>query len=103
MAKYYVQSGTVRTVVSATDSRRAALWAVHKVMQQIVPTYDDSCDSPSEKACQAQAGGMFVLDSQIRLSEKGFDRDDCSSMETFEVVTEWNQLMVALDRLQDWL
>ncbi len=46
---------------------------------------------------------MFVLDATIRLSEQGFDRDDCDTLTTFEVVTEWNQLMVALDRLQNWL
>ncbi len=103
MPKYYIQSGTVRTVVSAEDGHRAALWAVHKVMQQIVPTYDDAVETAEEKAAQAHCGGMFVLDSTIRLSEQGFDRDDCDTLTTFEVVTEWNQLMVALDRLQNWL
>ncbi len=103
MPKFYVQSGTVRTVVSAADARRASLWAVHKVMQQIVPTYDDAVETPQEKASQVETGGMFVLDGTIQISEQGFDRDDCDTLPTFEVVTQWNQLMTALDRLEEWL
>lgn len=100
MAKYYVQSGTMRVVVDAQDAQRAALWAVHKAMQQIMPIYDDAVVSPQAKSDLAAAQGMFVLDGTLRLSEQGFDRDDAASMETFGVVTEWNQLMIALDRLQ---
>ncbi len=103
MPKYYLQSGTLRTLVSAADAPRAALWAVHKVMQQIVPTYDDVLDTAEEKSLQAGNGGMIVLDATIRLSEQGFDRDDCDTLPTLEVVTQWNQLVVALDRLQEWL
>ncbi|WP_153557800.1 hypothetical protein [Roseimaritima sediminicola] len=103
MPKYYIQSGTVRTVVSAEDAQRAALWAVHKAMQQVIPTYDDALATPEAKAAQAGKGEVFILDATIRLSEQGFDRDDCDTLPTFQVVTEWNQLMVALDRLQDWL
>jgi hypothetical protein len=47
--------------------------------------------------------GMLVLDARIKLSEIGFDRPDCLSLETFEVVAEWHRLMVALERLQRML
>ena len=41
MAKYYVQSGTMRSVVEAESSRKAALWAVHQAMRQVLPIEDE--------------------------------------------------------------
>jgi len=35
----------------------------------------------------------------IRVSQRGFDRDDAVVFETLDIVTEWNQLLVALDRI----
>lgn len=101
MAKYYIQSGNVRTVVSADDHEKAALWTVHKTMQQIVPVYDDVELSPQEKGDVALVQGVMVLGNTIRVSEQGFDREDASELDTFELVTHWHQLMVALSRLED--
>lgn len=103
MAKYYIQSGTLKAVVSAEDSRKAALWAVHRAMQQVVPMYDDGSDSVDDKCELALSEGMMVLDARISLSEAGFDREDAQVMSTFDVVSEWNQLMVALSRLENLL
>ena len=50
MAKFYVQSGTFRSVVAADSARKAALWAVHQVMQQVLPT-DEDTDSLSASLC----------------------------------------------------
>ena len=72
-------------------------------MQQIVPVYEDPELSPEQKSDAAMVEGMLVLGGTIRLSEKGFDRDDAAQLDTFEVVTEWNQLMIALDRLEKLL
>jgi hypothetical protein len=103
MAKFYIQSGTLRSTLAAEDSRRAALWAVHQAMQQIVPVFDDPDLTPQQKSDNAMVEGMLVLGGKIRLSEQGFDRDDAQEMNTFDVVIEWNQLMIALDRLEKLL
>ena len=100
MAKFYIQSGTMRATLAAEDSHRAALWAVHQAMQQIVPTYDDCDLTAEEKSEVAMTEGMLVLGDTIRISEQGFDREDAEEMTTFAVVNEWNQLMVALERLE---
>jgi hypothetical protein len=100
MAKFYIQSGTMRATLAAEDSHRAALWAVHQAMQQIVPTYDDCDLTAEEKSEAALVEGMLVLGETIRISEQGFDREDAEEMTTFAVVNEWNQLMVALERLE---
>ncbi len=103
MAKYYIQSGTVRTVVSADDSEKAALWTVHKIMQQVVPVYDDIELSAEEKNDVALMQGVMVLGNTVKISERGFDREDAEQLDTFELITHWHQLMVALSRLEDLL
>ena len=103
MAKYYIESGTMKTVVAADDARKAALWAVHRAMQQVVPMYDDQSLTATEKSASAMTHGVMVLDQRISVSEIGFDRSDANVINTYDVVNEWNQLMVALSRLDSLL
>lgn len=103
MAKYYIQSGTIRTVVSADDSEKAALWTVHKTMQQVVPVYDDVELTADEKNDVAMVQGVMVLGDTMQISERGFDRDDAEQRDTFELIAHWHQLMIALARLEDLL
>ena len=103
MAKYYVQSGNMRTIVQAESSRKAALWAVHQAMQQVLPM-DDVCDStPQVKSEKVASDGVAVLSGNVYVSEQGFDRSDAKSLPTMEVVNEWNQLVTTLDRLERML
>jgi hypothetical protein len=101
MAKYYVQSGTLRMVIHADDARKAALWAVHKAMQQILPLYDDDNLTAGEKRQSALRRGHDVLGNEMTLSELGFESAQNAKFDTFDVVTEWNQLMVALARIEE--
>ncbi len=103
MAKYYVQSGTMRTVVQADSSRKAALWAVHQAMQQVLPMAGEAPVSTELKSENVGEGGVAVLSQRVRISERGFNREDSTSMPTMEVVTEWNELVVTLDRLDKML
>ncbi|MFG0266895.1 MAG: hypothetical protein ACF8AM_17355 [Rhodopirellula sp. JB055] len=122
MAKFYVQSGTFRSVVAADSARKAALWAVHQVMQQVLPTDEDTDSLPASATNQtsanrnsaSQATGaspdrdsgstpVAVLDGRVRISERGYDRNDCAEMPTMEVVAEWNQMVLTLDRLQQMM
>jgi DNA mismatch repair ATPase MutS len=103
MAKFYVQSGTLRSVIDTDEVQKAALWVVHRVMQQIAPIYDDCTLTPDQKEDRAMLEGLLVLDDSIRISEQGFDRDDATEIETFEAVMHWHQLMIALDKLEKLL
>ncbi len=100
MAKFYVQSGNVRTIISADDSEKAALWAVHCAMRQVVPVYDDEELSPEKKGEVSVVEGVRVLGNAILINEIGFDRDDSAQFDTFELLVHWHQLMVALARLE---
>ena len=100
MAKYYVESGTVQMVTEADDARGAALWAVHQCMEQVLPVCPDDPQSPEQKAERIGQRGCGVLGQTICVSEQGFGRDDAPAYDTAEVFTEWNQLMMAISKLQ---
>ncbi len=65
MPKFYVESGTVRCIVSAENSQSAALWAVHRVMQQIMPLDETADRSPEDKGEQAREAGVMVLEQRF--------------------------------------
>ena len=110
MAKYYVQSGNFRSIITADDAEKAAIWVVHRTMEQILPIYSDSAASsieseafPEANTATEPATELKCLGSSIRVSELGFDTaaedESARDFDSFELVCQWNQLMVALDRL----
>ena len=100
MAKFYVQSGNVQTIISADDSEKAALWAVHCAMRQVVPVYEDEELNPHEKSQLSVTEGVRVLGNSILVNEIGVDRADSTQFDTFELLVHWHQLMVTIDRLE---
>ena len=103
MAKFYVQSGNMRSVVEAESSRKAALWAVHQAMQQVLPMEDELPLASSSQTETQPEKKLSVLAGKVRVSGTGFDRSDAAQMPTLEVVGEWNQLVSTLDRLEKML
>ena len=94
MPKFYVQSGSVEMLLQAHDSRCAAIWAVHRTLSQSLPFL---CEEPEDYVAVAD---VTRLGDTVQVSQRGFDRDDAQAFETLEIVSEWNRLLVALDRLQ---
>ena len=93
MAKFYVQSGNLEMVLQAKDSRSAAIWATHQTLSRSLPFL---CEEPADYALLAD---VTRLGETIRVSQRGFGRQDAAEFETLDVVSEWNRLLVALDRL----
>ena len=55
MAKYYVESGTLKLVIQADDPLQASLWAVSRALQQVILSpRQDSEDS--QRRCTATDG-----------------------------------------------
>ncbi|ADB17262.1 hypothetical protein Psta_2593 [Pirellula staleyi DSM 6068] len=96
MAKYYVESGEFKLVCEAHTQRGAALWAVHRCLSQSLPFLGAD---ESENDLQPRKR----LDAKMQVNEVGFQRGDAKTYDTFELVTEWNHLMVALGRLEEEL
>jgi hypothetical protein len=93
MPKFYVQSGHLEMVLQAKDSRCAAIWAAHRTLSQSLPFL---CEEPSDYSLVAD---VTRLGETIRVSQRGFDRDDAIVFDTLDVVSEWNRLLMALDRM----
>src|SRR5262245_12924396 len=93
MPKFYVQSGSLEMVLQAKDSRCAAIWAAHRTLSQSLPFL---CEEASD---YTRLADLTRLGETIRVSQRGFDRDDAILFDTLDVVSEWNRLLVALDRI----
>ena len=99
MAKFYVQSGSIRGIVDCYDSECAAVWAVNRVMEQVAPVSDEALYEEDENADV----GMFALDDSIQISEQGFGRDDCEVIDTHMAFVQWHQLKRAIEAIhQQW-
>jgi hypothetical protein len=100
MAKFYVQSGLVAHIVTANDAFSAALWAMHLVMEDVVPVEEvdwlDEADQPEH----GFADGLLKLGAEIAVSELGWGRDEAGRFDTADTLAEWNQLVIALTRLE---
>ena len=100
MAKYYVQSGDRKMVMTAADSQAAALWLVHRSLNDVVTAYDDRGLSAEDRCEIAMVHGLIHLDNTIAVSEQGFDRSDSVQLDVFELIQTWHQLMTALIKLE---
>ena len=119
MPKYYIESGNVSFVVCANDAEGAALWAMHRTIDDKICEYEDELSLRSHLMEDAAAyeepidgvpdnvpfepmlEGLAEFDEKIFVSEIGFGRDDSGCLETDEVFNQWRQLMAAVDRLFD--
>lgn len=108
MGKYYVQSGTLRTIVQAESTQKAAVWAVHQVLGQVMEL--ESVQPPALQVNDEWAMDssdlqprVAVLGNAVRVSEQGFDRRDATCLETLAAVSQWNELVTTLDRLEKML
>lgn len=97
MPKFYVQSGEVELVTTAIHGRGAVIWGVHRTLSQSLPFL---CDETTDVLA---LDGLTRLGDTIRVSEQGFDREDAVEFDTLDIVSEWNRLLVAIDRLHERL
>ena len=105
MAKFYVQSGSIRGIVDCYDSECAAVWVVNRVMEQIAPI-NDKAILHGEALRDGDDGGdvgMFALDDSILISEQGFDRVDCEVMDSHMAFVHWHQLKRAIEAIHQQL
>ncbi len=117
MAKYYIQSNNVSFVVCANDAEGAALWAMHRVIDEKICDYEEQKlldmwfeedveeepidDVPQAVPFEAMLEGLAEFGEEIKISEIGIGRDEAGLLETEEIFGQWRQLMVAVDRLFD--
>jgi hypothetical protein len=101
MSKFYIQSGNFRTTITADDAEKASLWAIHKVMEQVLPLQSCDQDEPYRKSASCAEDGLMVLGEIMLVSELGFDDPDALELDTLELQMHWHQLATALARLEE--
>jgi hypothetical protein len=97
MAKFYVQSGSVRAIVDSLDMDRAALWVVNEVMTATLPIDDMSDDEATVEGADRIEGQY--LSETIKISEQGFDRDDACEVDVLNAFRHWYELYQAVSIL----
>ena len=122
MPKYYIQSGQIKFVVMAADVEGAALWAMHRVIDEMVQRYEQNeiprlmepefpADIEAENRSaefeiamfEPMMDGLARFDSEIVCSQRGFGRDEAGTLCTNRIFIQWRQLMRAADYLFDRL
>ena len=124
MAKYYIQSGDISFIVCACDTEGAALWVMHRIMDEKICDFeeakaqwnDDSnpnggdvlpiedhhmMDIPQAIPYDAMLEGLVEFGETIQVSERGFGRNEAGELKTEDIFHQWRQLMLAVDRLYD--
>ena len=119
MPKYYIESGNVSFVVNANDAEGAALWAMHRTIDDMICDYEDEVllrgqlvedalayeepvdGVPHNVPFEPMLEGLAEFGETILISERGFGRDDAGRVDTDETFGQWRQLMMAMDRLFD--
>jgi hypothetical protein len=130
MAKYYIESGQISYMICASDLEGAALWVMHRVMDQKIDEFEaaeaeaqrhwheDQLDDvqsledpffeehlalniPQAIPYEAMLDGLAEFDEKIKVSEIGFGRSEAGELETESIFHQWRQLMMAVDRLHD--
>ncbi|MCM2371034.1 hypothetical protein [Aporhodopirellula aestuarii] len=99
MAKFYVQCGSRNVIVEAIDSEAAAMHLIDSAMQSHVWIYDDADLSDGDRHAHLAIEALLTLAPEVRISERGMDRNDAIALGTPEVLLKWHQTMVALSRL----
>lgn len=121
MPKYYLKSGQISYVVAACDVEGAALWAMHRIMDECICDYEDDLAEgrilidpaedlereidgiPEAIPYEAMLNGLAKFDETICMSQIGLGRDDAGELDTENIFHQWRQLMQAVDRLHDRL
>lgn len=100
MAKFYVQSGESKMVMTAADPQAAGLWMVHRALTDITPAYDDSSLTTEQRLEIAIVHGLLKFDNIVEIGEQGFDRSDMLRLDVLELIQTWHQLMSALTEME---
>lgn len=103
MAKFYIQSGTLRAIVDSADADRAALWAIHHTLECVTPLAIDDLEIDGEAIMLNRADTERtpkVLGETIALSELGFDDPEALVVDTWQAFHEWYALLRAVEKLE---
>ena len=101
MAKFYLTSGSMKLVVHADDAHKAALWAMHRTAQQVLPGEEQYFSADGKLAEVTELDMLhWKLGDEFHISERGFDSTEFI-VKTEEIALEYFELMIALTKLEE--
>ncbi len=99
MAKFYVQCGPLKIILTADSPSQAAISALDRFLQPHLWIYDDAMLSEQECRDHLMLEALMHLDPTLRISERGFDGSDAMQIGTPDAIDQWHSLMVGMRRL----
>ena len=100
MPKFYITCGNFQFLTSAPDASSAALWTLHQYVDRHIDFDSIDWSDPTSIDRQEMATVLGELDDLLLISEQGFGMSDAGQFDTADVFTEWNQLVLALHKLE---
>ena len=93
MPKYYVECGHIEMVLDAESAEQAAFGALDRTLQHHRWIYEDPDLSEQDQRSHVVLEALLHLDPSIRISERGFGRQDALLIETPTVICRWHALI----------
>lgn len=97
--KYYVKSGACEKIVQSRDPETAALWSVHQFLDSCVNLEEIDWFDETEMDNLDLVAALLELGEEVAVSEIGFARSEAGWFDTADVMTQWQQLMIAVHRM----
>lgn len=98
MAKFYVQSGSLRGIVDCYDQQCAAVWVIQRMVTRATREYEN-CVAKEKSLQEFIDEAIFELDEVIEINERGFSRNDSSIIDIHDAFCNWYQLTKVIESL----
>ena len=103
MAKYYIQSGEVKTVVTAVDAEGAALFVLNQTINKLLPIEPVDQRHVDDGTMRYVVQCLELLGNEFHVSEIGFGQCEVAIFDTELLFKRWCELLTAMNNLIDRL
>lgn len=98
MYKFHVQSGKIKKVIMAADANAAALWLINLVVETFYP---QQLETGAVKPFEIMEDRPRLLGEFITVFQVNPQRQyPWETFDTMEILTEWNELVIAVSRME---
>ncbi len=99
MSKFYVTCGSHTIIVTAANAEQAATRLIDEVLAAHIWIYDDAGLSDQDRRDHLVLEALLHLGTQVKVSQRGLDRDDAGTFDVPELLEQWHRLMSGVSRL----
>ena len=85
----------------AADANAAALWLINTVIETFYPQQMET--GIDLDPFEILGDGLMLLGEKVVVEQTGFDQQNPRSFDTIELLMEWNELLLAVSRMENLL